>query len=273
MNKIHASTAVYKKLKLFTPIDKSEIIVANKSIQYNKVEIKNLNFGYDNDFQFHQFNFIFEKGKKYAIVGGSGGGKSTLLNLITKKENCADNTIFIDGQDINTIMREQLLTSIAYMNQTVFLFNDTIYNNVTLFSDINELEYEQAIKAAGLIDFLNEQTQGSQYLIQNNGENVSGGQKQRIALARVLIRKSPMLLLDEAFSSLDPKTTYDLWRDIFQLNITCLAVFHDYDDSILRQCDSILAIKNGTLIEYGAFDELLEKKGYFYSLYNVVEIS
>lgn len=126
-----------------------------------------------------------------------------------------------------------------------------------------------ALKFSGVYRIINELTNGDQYMIRDNGGNISGGQKQRIALARVMLKKSDVIILDEAFSALDPITVEQLLLDIMKLECMIIVVFHKYNKDLLSQFDEIFAMKRGKIIERGDFQTLMQKKGYFYSLYNI----
>lgn len=202
-------------------------------------------------------------------MGESGSGKSTLLNLLMKEQEVSPNQIFVDSKDLAEISNGQILSSISYMSQNVFLFNDTIKNNITLYGDYNADSYREAIRASGVDRVLAELINGDEHMIVNNGENISGGQKQRIALARVLLKNSRIILLDEAFSALDPITAEQIVKDVLKLDCLIIMVLHKYSEPILEQFDEILAFKRGKIVEKGTFDELMKNKQYFYSLYSI----
>lgn len=267
INKINGSTVVLKKIMKLRENnlneDKKKYI---SSVE--KIEIKNLDFGFNNSFKFKNLDLDFIKNKKYAIVGESGSGKSTLLNLIVKEYEINKNKIFINNMDINEISIISILNNISYMNQNIFLFNDTIKNNITLYNDVDEVLYKNAIRSSGLEKVLKKLPEEDMYMIKNNGRNLSGGQVQRIALARVLLKKSNIIILDEAFAALDPKTANEIMSDILKLNCMIIMVIHKYEEKFLRECDSIIVLENGSVIEIGNFEQLISKNGYFYNLYN-----
>jgi ATP-binding cassette subfamily C protein len=269
VNRIHAALPVYQKLELLAEGADAEPESDEVGTKYTEIRITGMKFSYGNDFCLSIPQLSVEAGKKYALVGGSGGGKTTLFNLLVKNQDCSRGQVFYNGRDIRTLNRRQLLSSVALMNQNVFLFNDTIRNNITLFCETAKEEFDRAVKTAGLAEFLAGLPEKEYHEITNNGDNVSGGQKQRIALARVLLKGASIILLDEAFSSLDPQTAQGILRDILSLDLTCVATFHHYDSSVLMRFDEIIAMKNGQIAEQGKFDTLMEQKGYFFSLYHM----
>ena len=153
------------------------------------------------------------------------------------------------------------------MNQEVYVFNDTIKNNILLYEDFDEETYQYIIKLAGLEKFIDSFPEKDQHMLINNGENISGGEKQRIALARVLLRDSNVILLDEAFSSLDNITAHAITLDILEFDKTVVMVVHKYAEDILKKCDEILVMDNGQVRETGTFDYLISTNEYFKNLY------
>lgn len=270
INKINGATAIVRKVRALCVDNECELKTDLDKI--NLIELKDLNFGFNDTFAFENISVSFSQGKKYALVGESGSGKSTLLNLLVKEQPVERGQIFFNGKDLADIPYADIGTHISYMNQNVYLFNDTIKNNITLYGDFVESEYAMALKSSGVHRIINELTGGDQYRIRDNGGNISGGQKQRIALARVMLKKSDIIILDEAFSALDPITAEQILSDIMKLDCMIIVVFHKYNKTLLSQFDEIFAMKRGKIIEYGNFQTLMQKEGYFYSLYNLDNI-
>lgn len=233
------------------------------------IEVKNLTFGYTEEKTIlKDIDFRFEAGKSYALVGASGSGKSTLLNLLMGGYGNYDGQILYDGQELHQIRSDSLYELISIIQQNVFVFNNTIHNNITMFHEFPKEKVEQAIELSGLSQLIRER--GAEYLCGENGSGLSGGEKQRISIARSLLKESSVLLVDEATASLDAQTASQVASAILGLKgLTRIVVTHDLEAAVLKQYDCILALKNGTITESGTFDELMEQKQYFYSLYTV----
>lgn len=235
------------------------------------ISVSNLTFGYEPDKTvLRDINFNFEAGKSYCLVGASGSGKSTLLNLLLASYNNYSGEIAYDGVDIKDISEESLYGLVSLVQQNVFVFNASIRDNITMFSNFPKKEIDNAITLSGLSALI--EAKGEDCKCGENGSGLSGGEKQRISIARSLLKKSEVLLVDEATAALDPKTAYQVSSSILSLDgITKIVVTHALDESLLSRYDCILALKNGSIVEYGSFAELTEKKGYFYSLYTVAQ--
>jgi ABC-type multidrug transport system fused ATPase/permease subunit len=207
-------------------------------------------------------------GKKYAVVGASGSGKSTLLNLLMASYSHYNGSIYYDDVELKNISGEQLYEIESIIQQNVFVFNATIIENITMFRDFPQEEVQRAIRLSGLSALIEEKGEG--YLCGENGCGLSGGEKQRISIARSLLKQSQVLLVDEATASLDAETAYHVSSAILDLQgITAIVVTHALDEALLKRYDTILTMKNGQIIEEGSFDALIEKKGYFYSLFTI----
>ncbi len=233
------------------------------------ITVRNLSFGYESEKQvLKNINCTFDLGKKYAIVGASGSGKSTLLNLLMASYQNYDGTIFYDDTELRKISSSNLYEIESIIQQNVFVFNATIKDNITMFRDFPEEQITDAIKLSGLSALIEEK--GADYLCGENGSGLSGGEKQRISIARSLLKKSQVLLVDEATASLDAETAYQVSNAILGLNgITSIVITHSLDENLLKQYDGILTLKNGSIAEKGTFNELMAKKGYFYSIFTV----
>jgi putative ABC-type multidrug/protein/lipid transport system, ATPase component len=233
------------------------------------IMVKNLSFSYEPEKQvLKNINCAFELGKKYAIVGASGSGKSTLLSLLMASYQNYEGTICYDDTELRKIGSSNLYEIESIIQQNVFVFNATIRDNITMFRDFPEDEIDEAIRLSGLSALIEEK--GTDYLCGENGSGLSGGEKQRISIARSLLKKSQVLLVDEATASLDAETAYQVSSAILRLEgITSIVVTHSLDEGLLKQYDGILTLKNGCIVEAGTFDELIAEKGYFYSLFTV----
>lgn len=233
------------------------------------ITIKDLSFGYDSQKEvLHSISTKFEAGKSYAIVGASGSGKSTLLNLLMAGYHSYSGSICYDGKELRDIGSASLYELISIIQQNVFVFNSSIRDNVTMFHEFEESAINRAMELSGLSELI--QRRGADEPCGENGCNLSGGEKQRISIARSLLRKTTVLLMDEATASLDAKTAYRVISSILDLHgLTRIVVTHSLDEAVLKRYDKILTMKAGQIVESGTYDELIEKKGYFYSLYTV----
>lgn len=234
-----------------------------------KIEVKDLTYGYEPESPvLKDLDVQFDAGKSYAIVGGSGSGKSTLLNLLMGSSSNYQGEICIDGVSIKNIESESLYQLMTSVQQNVFVFNDTIRNNVTMFHEFPDKEVTLALERFGLSEFI--EKRGEDFVCGENGANLSGGERQRISIARALLRKSPILLVDEATAALDAATARAVSFSILNLvGMTRIIVTHRLEEAILRRYDKILVMKNGTICEQGNFDTLMQQKGQFYSLFQI----
>lgn len=233
------------------------------------ISLNCVSFGYTEESDaLKNISITMEKGKSYAIVGGSGSGKSTLLDVLMGNYDNYRGEVRYDGIELKDVAVESLYDMISVVQQNVFIFDSTIRDNITMFKEFPEGQIQQAIKLSGLSGLMEEK--GEDYLCGENGCNLSGGERQRISIARCLLRKMEILVADEATAALDMQTAHDVIDAILSMQeMTRIVVTHQLDENLLKRYDKIIAMKNGEIVEQGAFDELMESKGYFYSLYNV----
>lgn len=235
----------------------------------NSISIKNLDFSYSEERKaLDNINLTFEKNKKYVIVGESGSGKSTLIKLIMRYYNDYSGNISIDNHNLKSIYSADLYKNMSMIQQNVFMFDDSIKENIRLYSTHDDNEILDSCKRAGLSKLVERLPEGINSLVGENGNKLSGGEKQRIAIARALINDTQILILDESTSALDNETAYNLEKSLLNLDdLTLITVTHKLIKNILVDYDEIIVMKNGKIIEKGHFDELINLKGYFYSLY------
>lgn len=231
--------------------------------------IENLNFSYTEERKaLDNINITFDKNKKYAIVGESGSGKSTLIKLLMRYYNDYEGKISIDNLNIKNIYSSDLYKNISMIQQNIFMFDDSIKENIRLYSNHDDKDILDACKRSGLDKLLNKLPNGINSLVGENGNKLSGGEKQRIAIARSLINDTKILILDESTSALDNETAYNLETSLLSINdLTLVVVTHKLIKNILLSYDEIIVMKDGMIIEKGSFNDLIELKGYFYSLY------
>ena len=230
------------------------------------IEVQNLSFSYENTEKALQaVSLTFHAGKKYAIVGASGSGKSTLFKLLTKYSNEYNGKILFDGIDLRNITYSSLSRIISVVQQNVFVFHDSIYNNICLYKSIPEEKIDYVIQKSGLSSLI--QQKGKDFSCGANGNKLSGGEKQRISIARALLRNTSILLMDEASSALDEKTADEIMHSILDMpDTTSLVITHRLNSTLLKKYDGICVLHHGKIIEFGPFDELMKNKGLLYSL-------
>ena len=230
------------------------------------IEVQNLSFSYENTEKALQaVSLTFHAGKKYAIVGASGSGKSTLFKLLTKYSSDYDGNILFDGIDLRNITYSSLSQIISVVQQNVFVFHDSIYNNICLYKSIPEEKIDYVIQKSGLSSLI--QQKGKNFSCGANGNKLSGGEKQRISIARALLRNTSILLMDEASSALDEKTVDEIMHSILDMpDTTSLVITHRLNSTLLKKYDGICVLHHGKIIEFGPFDELMKNKGLLYSL-------
>ncbi len=233
------------------------------------IRLEDVSFGYESGTDvLHHISAEFEAGKAYAIVGGSGSGKSTLLNLLMGGSADYRGRILLDDTELREVSTESLYEIMSVIQQNVFVFNASIRDNVSMFRDFPQEELDAAIRRAHLGELI--KARGDGYLCGENGSGLSGGEKQRVSIARSLLKKSSVLLVDEATAALDAETAAQVSGDILDLDgVTHIVVTHTLTEPLLRRYDAIYVLKNGEVVESGAFDDLMEKKGYFYALFTV----
>ncbi|MCM1025490.1 MAG: ABC transporter ATP-binding protein/permease [Roseburia sp.] len=233
------------------------------------VRLERVSFAYEEGKQvLREVSLEFEPGKSYAVVGASGSGKSTLLGLLTGDHPGYEGSLRMGGKELCQVDPDSIFDVVSVIQQNVFIFDDTIRRNICMFREFPEELVEAAARQAGLAGLIGEK--GWDYLCGEGGSNLSGGEKQRIAIARSLLKKSQMLLADEATSALDAETADTVTGAILDLEgITRLVVTHRLDEKALKRFDEIVVLRNGRVAERGTFAGLMERKEYFYSLYQV----
>ncbi|PBI79724.1 Phospholipid-lipopolysaccharide ABC transporter [Campylobacter jejuni] len=237
------------------------------------VEFKNVTFTYPGrDIPaLRDISFSLPEGKTVALVGRSGSGKSTIANLLTRFYDIQEGSILMDGHDLREYTLSSLRNQVALVSQNVHLFNDTIANNIAYArTDIySREEIEKAATMAYAMDFISKMDKGLDTVIGENGVLLSGGQRQRIAIARALLRDSPVLILDEATSALDTESERAIQAalDELQKNRTSLVIAHRL--STIEKADEILVIEDGRVVERGSHADLLEERGVYSQLYRM----
>ncbi len=234
------------------------------------IEIENVTFCYERTPVLRNINLSIRAGEVVAFVGMSGGGKTSLVNLIPRFYDVTNGRIRIDGHDIREVSLQSLRSQIAIVTQQTILFNDTVRNNIA-YGDINRTENDiiNAARAANAHNFIMKLPQGYDTNIGELGTKLSGGEKQRISIARALLKNAPILILDEATSSLDTEAEIEVQEALDNLmkGRTTLIIAHRL--STIRNADRIVALVHGRIVEEGNHEALLAKKGEYFRLYNL----
>jgi len=234
------------------------------------IDIENATFCYETTPVLKNINLSIKAGEVVAFVGMSGGGKTSLVNLIPRFYDVAAGRVLIDGHDIRDVTLQSLRGQIAIVTQQTILFNDTVKNNIA-YGDIQRTEEEiyNAARAANAHEFISRLPKGYESNIGELGTKLSGGEKQRISIARALLKNAPILILDEATSSLDTEAEIEVQGALDNLmkGRTTLVIAHRL--STIRNADRIIALVNGKIVEEGNHETLIAKKGEYYRLYNL----
>lgn len=229
------------------------------------IDVKKVSFSYDDNTRvLHDIDFRLERGKTIALVGSSGGGKSTIADLIPRFYDPTEGQITIDEHDLRDLSVASLRQLMGIVTQESILFNDTIFNNIAFGTQATEKEVRQAAEIANAHLFISQQPQGYQTVIGERGTKLSGGQRQRISIARAILKNPPLLILDEATSALDTESEKLVQDALTRLmaNRTVLVIAHRL--STIQHADEILVIDRGRIIERGTHAELLENPDGFY---------
>ena len=234
------------------------------------IEIENVTFSYETEPVLKNINLSIKAGEVVAFVGMSGGGKTSLVNLIPRFYDVSEGRILIDGQDIRDVTVQSLRSQIAMVTQQTILFNDTVKNNIA-YGDIKRTDEEiiNTAKAANAHNFIMKLPKGYDRKLGELGTRLSGGERQRLSNARALLTDAPILILDEATSSLDTEAEIEVQDALDNLmkGRTTLVIAHRL--STIRNADRIIALVNGRIVEEGDHNTLMAKKGEYYRLYNL----
>ena len=269
---IQQAEASQKRINEFLK-QKSEIVSPNntKFDISGEIEFKNVEFTYkDTGIKaLKNINFKLNKGDKLGIIGKTGSGKSTLLNLIVRLYNINEGKIIVDTKNINSINIKSLRSQIGYVPQDVFLFSDTIENNIK-FGSINSTEKEviDVCKIADIHNDIEGFENKYKTLLGERGVNLSGGQKQRISIARALIRKPKLLIFDDCLSAVDTETEENIIKSLNNLKYSTTSILVSHRISSIKNANKIIVLNDGEIEEYGTHKELMSKNGYYKQTYN-----
>jgi len=253
-NQVNASIAIYNKI---AKPEESTVQIGRGTKEFkfeDRIEVSNVNFSYENKQVLKDATFTIEKGKKYLIKGVSGAGKSTLMNLLAMVYDDYEGSIKVDNVDYRDISEKSFHDKVAFIYQDVFLFEDTIKNNITLYKEIPEERINYAVKVSGLDQVIKDRKDGINERLSENGKNLSGGQRQRISIARAIAKNSEILFIDEGTSSLNEELGREIERTFLGLDSTVIAISHRYYEGVTENYDYVIELKNGKVHCFPAKD-------------------
>ena len=222
------------------------------------LKLQRVSFAYEKEkYVLKDVDILFAKGSKTAIIGRNGSGKTTIINLLTRMYEPTSGKIMLGTEDISELPLPEYRNMVSVVSQQIYLFNDTIRNNICLYKRVDDVIVEEACKDSGLEDFIKEVS--LDYVVGQNGAMLSGGQKQKIALARALIHDKPIVIFDEATSNTDAYSEQQIngLLDTKLKEKTVIVITHKIE--ILNKVDQIVVLKEGVVIDNGTYDELVGK--------------
>lgn len=270
-NALAAAFASNKKINKILA-EKPEIYNAPDAVTPDKVEgnlcFERVSFSMNDSRILDDISFELPKGKTLGIMGVTGAGKSTIVNLINRFYDVSDGKITIDGTDIRELSLETVRGCTSVVTQDVFLFSDTIRQNIKLGSrsTMSDENVKSAVSAAHAAEFVDKLTEGYDTVIGERGVGLSGGQKQRLSIARALAKNAQILILDDSTSALDMETEYEIQQNLSQMKDTSKIIIAHRISSV-RHADEIIILDHGHIAERGTHEELMEAKGLYYSTY------
>ncbi|ACT47558.1 lipid A export permease/ATP-binding protein MsbA [Methylotenera mobilis] len=263
-----AAQSIFEVVDSQPEVDQGDVTIARAK---GEIEFKNVTLHYADTPRpaLDNLSFSIKAGEKVALVGRSGGGKTSLVNLLPRFYALEQGTVLLDGIDCSTIQLKNLRQQFALVSQDIILFNDTIFNNIAygVLRDATEAEVIAAAKAAHIWEFIQQLPNGLQNEIGDRGVKLSGGQRQRLAIARAILKNAPILLLDEATSALDTESEQHVQQAMDELmrDRTSIVIAHRL--STIENADRIMVMEHGHIVESGSHQDLMALDGYYAKLY------
>lgn len=256
-------------LTAVNPLKEVKNPVAPKPFE-NKIEYKNVSFKYEDNWVLRNIDLTIEKGKMVALVGQSGSGKSTMVDLLPRFYDVNEGEITIDGVNVKNMTLHDLRSYMGNVNQEAILFNDTVFNNITFgVENATEEQVIEAAKIANAHEFIVAMEDGYQTNIGDRGGRLSGGQRQRLSIARAILKNPPILILDEATSALDTESEKLVQEALENLMKSRTTIVIAHRLSTIKNADEICVLHEGEIVERGTHDELLKKDGLYRKLYSM----
>lgn len=270
-NSMAAAVASNKKINRILE-EEPQIVSPEKPQRMDEIkgelEFRHVSLKLENQTVLEDINFVLPAGKTLGVMGMTGSGKTTLVNLVERFYDTTEGAVLLDGVDVRRFNLQQLRSGTAVVMQDVFLFSDTVGENIRIGSRdwMERSHMEQAARAADAHGFVSKLPQGYDTVIGEKGVGLSGGQKQRISIARALARKAPILILDDSTSALDMETEHEIQQELKNLRgMSKLIIAHRI--SAVRHADEIIILQDGRIVERGTHESLLQKKGLYYDTY------
>lgn len=277
-NKIAMLQGVFTAIeRIFGVLDERDTLEGNKPAPRfaGRIEVSNLVFSYTDSEDapriLNEVHFAIERGQSLAIVGRTGSGKSTIVRLLSKTYDRYKGSLCIDGQEIRDFTPESVQKQMALVSQEISLFNDSIFFNVAMGRpEIGLTEVEQACLLAGADRFINKLPGRYDFVVSEKGENLSQGQRQLISLARALVHKPSILILDEATSSIDPESEQIFQSAVERILGQCTVIIIAHRLETIAKCDKVLVLEHGSVSEFGSYTDLASQEGAFHKLKNAL---
>ncbi len=267
---VRASVSMDRIYDIMKLEPENSVLSLNPEIESNShsIEFRNVSFSYGAEPVLKEIDLIFEQGKKYALVGASGSGKSTIINLLCRFYEPDRGDIFIGSRDIRSISLETLRKNINLISQDNHLFHDTIRNNIDYGGTASSEKIEEAVRISGFMNHMAGMPRKMEEVIGDHGVTLSGGQKQRIAIARAVLKTTDIIVLDEATSAMDSETEKELITNLWGLyrGKTIIVVSHRL--STIRHVDEVVCIDRGSVVEKGRHEDLLRNRGPYWKLFH-----
>lgn len=258
-NKLAASRGIFDKIVNGEEDEKVELITGEETFSLHRaLDVENLSFSHHDKRVLRHATFSIAPGEKVLLKGASGSGKTTLLNLLAGVYTDYNGSIRYDGTELRSILPVSQNSQMAEIYQDVFLFEDTLRNNIMLYKDYSEDALLDAVDKAGLTELVGRLPDGLDTMLEENGKNLSGGERQRVSIARAVIKGATLILADEATSNLDESFGRHIEQTLLSLDATVIAISHRYYEGVTEGYDSVLEIKNGTVTPWHIRDYFRE---------------